>query len=269
MIVAAAKKTTVATTRQRTPIPRPAAEGRRAPNREPAAPTPRKIEPPTPDAAENEAGDATMRRIEGVYTDGELRQSAQKDELMNETITLLKHRRSAPPAIMTGPGPSPDELTTMLTVASRVPDHGKLAPWRFIVVEGDGRDRAGRIALDIRLADKPDLDDAGRAAELGRFVRAPLVVGVVSRAAPHVKIPEWEQILSAGAVCMSLIVAARALSYSATWLTGWPAYDARFREALGLAEHERIAGFIHVGRAVAIEDRPRPPLDEIVTKFPA
>jgi len=187
---------------------------------------------------------------------------------MNDTIALLKRRRSAPPAVMTGPGPTPEELTTILSIASRVPDHGKLAPWRFVVFEGGARDRAGRIALDIRLADQPDLDEGAKAEELRRFTRAPLVVAVVSRAAPHVKIPEWEQILSAGAACMNLIVAACALGFSATLLTEWPAYDARFRAAIGLAEHERIAGFIHIGKAVAIEDRPRPPLSEIVTTFP-
>ena len=187
---------------------------------------------------------------------------------MNDTIALLKRRRSAPPSIMTAPGPTQEELTTILTVAARVPDHGKLVPWRFVVLEGRARERVGRIALDIRLMDKPDLDEAARAEEFSRFARAPLVVGVVSRAAPHVKIPEWEQVLSAGAVCMNLLVAARALGFSAAWLTEWPAYDARFRAAIGLAEHEKIAGFIYIGKAVAIEDRPRPPLTEIVTTFP-
>jgi nitroreductase len=188
---------------------------------------------------------------------------------MNDTISLLKRRRSVPPPMMTGPGPTADELTTILTVASRVPDHGKLAPWRFVVFEGPARERACRLALDILLADKPDLDEAVRAEEQRRFVRAPLVVAVVSRAAPHPKIPEWEQVLSAGAVCMNMIVAARALGFSATWLTGWTAYDSRFRAAIGLADHERIAGFIHIGRATAaIEDRPRPPLAEIMTTFP-
>ncbi len=187
---------------------------------------------------------------------------------MNDTIALLKRRRSSPPAIMTGPGPTKEELTTILTIAARVPDHGKLAPWRFVVFEGRARDRVGRIALGLRLEDEPGLDEAARTEELRRFARAPLVVGVVSRAAPHVKIPEWEQVLSSGAVCMNLIVAARALGFSATWLTEWPAYDARFRAAIGLAEHEKIAGFIHIGRADAVEDRPRPPLAEIVTTFP-
>lgn len=188
---------------------------------------------------------------------------------MNDTIALLKRRRSAPPGIMSGPAPSQEELSTILTVASRVPDHGKLAPWRFILLEGQARERAGRIALGIRLCDRPDLDEDGRAEEMRRFARAPLVVCVVSRAGPHVKIPEWEQVLSAGAVCMNMIVAARALGFAATWLTGWPAYDARFRAAIGLAEPERVAGFIHIGKAAQVEDRLRPPLDRIVTAFPA
>src|ERR1700735_5284599 len=188
---------------------------------------------------------------------------------MNDTIDILKRRRSVPPPLMIGPAPSADELATILTVASRVPDHGKLAPWRFVVFAGDARDRASQLALDIRLADKPDLEEAARAEELRRFARAPLVVAVVSRAAPHFKIPEWEQILSAGAVCMNMIVAARALGFSATWLTEWMAYDGRFCSAIGLAEHERIAGFIHIGRTTAtIEDRPRPTLAEIVTNLP-
>jgi nitroreductase len=188
---------------------------------------------------------------------------------MNDTISLLERRRSVPPPMMTGPGPTADELTTILTVASRVPDHGKLAPWRFVIIEGKARERAGALALKISLANRPDLDEAARAKEEQRFVGAPLVVAVVSRAAPHPKIPEWEQVLSAGAVCMNMIVAARALGFSATWLTGRMAYDGRFRAAIGLADHERIAGFIHIGRAtVAIEDRPRPPLAEIMTTFP-
>jgi nitroreductase len=187
---------------------------------------------------------------------------------MNDTIALLKRRRSVPPPMMTEPGPTSDELTTILTVASRVPDHGKLAPWRFVVFEGRARESASRLALEIRQANQPDLDEAMRAEERRHFARAPLVVAVVSRAAPHVKIPEWEQVLSAGAVCMNMIVAARALGFSATWLTGWPAYDPCFRKGIGLAEHERIAGFIHIGTATAaIEDRPRPPLAEIVTTF--
>jgi len=188
---------------------------------------------------------------------------------MNDTIEILKRRRSVPPPMMAGPAPTAGELATILTVASRVPDHGKLAPWRFLVFAEGARHRASQLALAIRLADKPDLDEAAQAEELRRFTRAPLVVAAISRAAPHAKIPEWEQVLSAGAVCMNMIAAARALGFSATWLTEWMAYDARFRAAIGLAEHERVAGFIHIGRTTAaIDDRPRPALAEIVTNFP-
>ena len=171
---------------------------------------------------------------------------------------------------MTGPGPSTAEIETLLTIASRVPDHGKLAPWRFILFEGAARDRAGRIALELKLADNPALDESGRAAESLRFSHAPLVVAVVSCAAPHVKIPEWEQALSAGASCMNLVIAANALGFVTGWVTGWCAYDRRFGAAIGLAERERVAGFVHVGRPRLVrEDRPRPALSEIVTVFPA
>lgn len=187
---------------------------------------------------------------------------------MNETIALMSRRRSVGPAFLTGPAPDAQELQTLLTLASRVPDHGKLAPWRFIVFAGDAREKAGRLALEIKLADRPDLDEAGRAAEASRFSRSPLVIALVSRAVPHAKIPEWEQVLSAGASAMALELAAAALGLASCWLTEWVAYDARFRAAIGLAEHERIAGFVHIGRAARPpEDRPRPALADIVTHF--
>ena len=187
---------------------------------------------------------------------------------MTDALALLSRRRSVGPAFLTGPGPDASELEMLLKLASRVPDHGKLAPWRFIVFQGDGAERAGRLALDIKLEDTPGLDEAGRQAELSRFSRSPLVIAVVSRAAPHAKIPEWEQVLSAGASAMALEVAAAGLGFASTWLTEWCAYDARFRERIGLAAHERIAGFVHIGRPKSPpEDRPRPALDEIVTYF--
>ena len=187
---------------------------------------------------------------------------------MNDTIEILTRRRSVPPPMMTGPAPSPDELATILTVASRVPDHGKLAPWRFVVFAGAARDRASQLALDIRLADQPDLDEASRAEESRRFARAPLVVAVVSRAAPHVKIPEWEQQLSAGAVCENMLVATHALGYVANWITEWCAYDARVAERIGLQAGERMAGFIYIGKASALlEERVRPDIDALVTRF--
>ncbi len=187
---------------------------------------------------------------------------------MPDALTLLSRRRSVGPAFLEGPGPDAAELETLLRLASRVPDHGKLAPWRFIVFQGEASERAGEIALNIKLKDNPALDAAGQGAERARFSRSPLVIGVVSRAAPHFKIPEWEQVLSAGASAMALEVAAAALGFASAWLTEWVAYDARFRAAIGLAEAERIAGFVHIGRAKSPpEDRPRPALADIVTYF--
>ncbi len=188
---------------------------------------------------------------------------------MTDTISLLQARRSVAPAAMSGPGPTPDETTTLLTIASRVPDHGKLAPWRFILIEGEARHRLGAVAESLHAADHPE-DDADRlAVERGRFARAPLVVAVVSRAAPHVKIPEWEQVLSAGACCFNLCVAANAMGFATAWLTEWVAYDRRMLDALGLAPHEKMAGFVYIGRGAKPADRVRPDLAEIVTRWTA
>jgi nitroreductase len=189
---------------------------------------------------------------------------------MTDAVKLLTTRRSFKPVELTGPAPSAAELETLLTVASRVPDHGKLTPWRFIVFEGEARAAAGdAIAAAFRVK-YPDAKPEHVEAERGRLTRAPLVVAVVSRAAPHVKIPEWEQVLSAGAAAMNLVLAAHALGYGASWITEWYAYDRGVLDALGLTPHERIAGFIHIGTPPgAPEDRPRPPLSEIATRFSA
>ena len=189
---------------------------------------------------------------------------------MTDPIDMLKTRRSVPPLALDGPGPDAGQLETLLTIAARVPDHGKLAPWRFIVFEGQGRESAGDIIAGVFAADHPEASADQIALERRRLSHAPLVVGVVSRAAPHVKIPDWEQVLSAGAVCMNLIVTANAMGFAASWLTQWYAYDRRVLEALGLLPHEKMAGFVHIGRArSAIEDRARPDLAAIVTRFEA
>ena len=187
---------------------------------------------------------------------------------MPDAIELLRTRRSLKPGELTGPGPSPAEIETLITIASRVPDHGKLRPWRFIVFEGDARLKAGaaiEAAFRTKYADvKPEQAEYERK----RLARAPLVIAVVSRASPHVKIPEWEQVLSAGAAAMSLVLAAHALGYAANWITEWYAYDRGVLAALGVNENERVAGFIHIGKpAHSPEDRPRPTVDEITTRF--
>jgi nitroreductase len=188
---------------------------------------------------------------------------------MPDPIDLLRKRRSLKPNELGPPAPSPAELDTLLTIASRVPDHGKLAPWRFVVFEGEAREKAGEAIAAAYVAKYPDAKEEHIAYERTRLARAPLVIAVVSRAAPHVKIPEWEQVLSSGAAAMNLLVAAQALGFGATWITEWYAYDRRVLDALGLAPHEKIAGFVHIGHpSVASEDRARPALSEIVTRFP-
>ncbi|MFE1602533.1 nitroreductase family protein [Methylobacterium sp. ID0610] len=187
---------------------------------------------------------------------------------MNATLDLLRTRRSVPPAMLSGPGPTDEDLATILGIASRVPDHGKLAPWRFIVIAGEGAERIGGVIAAAYAADHPEADAARLAAERRRLALAPLVVAVVSRAGPHVKIPEWEQVLSAGAAAMNLCVAANALGFATSWLTEWIAYDRRILDALGLDPREQLAGFVHIGRATQVpSDRPRPDLAEIVSRF--
>jgi nitroreductase len=187
---------------------------------------------------------------------------------MPDALQLLTTRRSVKPIEMNDPGPSADEITTLLTVASRVPDHGKLVPWRFILFQGEARLQAGARLAHIFRAAHPEATADQVEFEGKRLGRAPLVIGVVSRAAPHVKIPEWEQVLSAGAAAMSLVMAAHALGYAANWITEWYAYDRKVLDALGVAPNEKIAGFVHIGRAAKPpEDRPRPPLADIVTRF--
>jgi nitroreductase len=187
---------------------------------------------------------------------------------MTSTIDLLHLRRSVGPNFLMAPGPTPPEIETLLKIASRVPDHGKLVPWRFIVFEGEGRAKAGEIVARTYTQANPDADEKRVDAERARLSRAPLVIGVVSRAAAHAKVPDWEQILSAGAVCMNLVTAAHALGFAASWLTEWYAYDRRVLEAFGLSPRERMAGFIHIGTPISPSpDRPRPALSQIVTRF--
>ena len=188
---------------------------------------------------------------------------------MNETLDLLTNRRSAKVPMLSEPGPDPEALQAMLAIAARVPDHGKLTPWRFIIFTGQARAEAGAIIADTFAQAQPGTDDRRLEIERRRF-SAPVVVAVVSRAAPHGKVPEWEQTLSAGAVCMNLTMAANAMNFATCWLTEWYAYDRAVLERFGLAPEEKIAGFIHVGTAPGPrEDRQRPVLVDLVTTFAA
>lgn len=192
-------------------------------------------------------------------------------DLLNDnsgTLPLLLSRRSASAKAMTGPGPDPDELRTILMAGMRAPDHGKLSPWRFILFEGDARAKFGELLADSVRTDEPTASDERLAMERNRFLRAPIVVAVVSRVREFIPIPEWEQILSAGAVCQNIVIATHAMGYAANWITEWYAYHPRVRESLGLKSGERIAGFIYIGKpAVPLEDRPRPDFEKIVTRY--
>ncbi|MFL5013586.1 nitroreductase [Rhizobium sp.] len=181
-------------------------------------------------------------------------------------IDYLAVRRSIPAFQMCEPGPEKAEIEEILRLALRVPDHGKIAPWRFIVYRGEQRARLGEELLTLALQTKPDLSEEMIQVESSRFTRAPVVVAVVSKAGPHIKIPEWEQLMSAGALCFNVILAANAHGYVANWLTEWFAYEKRAYPLLGVGPDEKVAGFIHIGSTTfpAIE-RPRPELADTVT----
>ena len=190
------------------------------------------------------------------------------DHSHTQTLDMQTRRRSVPPLALSGPGPDAEQIQRLLTIAARVPDHGKLAPWRFIIFEGEGQVRAGEAIAATYAAEHPEADAKRLEIERRRLSQAPLVVGIVSRAAPHAKIPEWEQMMSAGAVAMNLILAANAMGFATTWLTEWYAYDRKALAALGIADAEKMVGFIHIGRSTTtIEDRIRPVLSDLVTRF--
>src|SRR6201747_1152121 len=187
---------------------------------------------------------------------------------MPDALELLKIRRSVKPREMTGPGPSPAELETILTIGARVPDHGKLTPWRFIVFEGDARARAGEVIAKVFARKNPHAPSAEVDIEKRRLTDAPLVIGVVSFTRPHPKVPPWEQELSAGASAMNIVTAATALGYGACWLTGWVAFGPGGIRGPRFEGGQKLAGFIHIGTSSKpSEDRPRPALTDIVTRF--
>ncbi|PZO00105.1 MAG: nitroreductase [Hyphomicrobiales bacterium] len=189
---------------------------------------------------------------------------------MTDTLSLLKLRRSVPPQFLAAPGPDAGQLDQLLTIASRVPDHGKLVPWRFIVFSGNGRTQAAEVVAQAFSARHPDARPEQVDFERNRLLQAPVIIAVVSRAAPHVKIPEWEQELSAGAVCMNLLVAAQAMGFGGCWLTNWFSFDRGVLDAFGLSETERMAGLIHLGTPTSVPpDRDRPALADIVSYFGA
>jgi len=185
-----------------------------------------------------------------------------------DMVHFLQHRRSSKVANLGEPGPTAEQIQAILGIATRVPDHGKLVPWRFIVFTGDARAKAGAALRDAWLLEDPDATEAKLDLEAERFLRAPLVIAIVS-SIKEGKSPEWEQILSAGAACYNLCLAANGLGFASTWITEWYAYNPVFQKAMGLdPEKEKFAGFIYLGTAKADpEERERPRLDDIVRYF--
>ena len=186
-----------------------------------------------------------------------------------EMLELLLTRRSAKPAMLAKPGPTQDQLTTILTIAARVPDHKKLVPWRFIVFEDEARAEFGRVLREACAAEEKDPPSPGRLeTERTRFLRAPTVVAVISRTTPNPAAPEWEQVLSCGAACQNLCLAANAMGFGTCWITEWYAYSPGVRAALGLAANEKVAGFIYIGTAKERQpDRDRPALATIINRW--
>ena len=190
--------------------------------------------------------------------------------MFNDTsspLALLATRRSGKPRDLVAPGPDAAQLDTILGIAARTPDHGKLAPWRFVIVGAEQRDALARIIVDAYRAERPQAG-ATEIASLEQFAhQAPaLVVALYSpRTASH--IPLWEQELSAGAACMNLLHACHALGFAGGWLTGWPSYSDAVRDAFG-AEPERIAGFMFLGApSKQLEERPRPDRSTIISNW--
>ena len=187
---------------------------------------------------------------------------------MSDALDILLTRRSVKAVDLQDPGPDAATLERILAAGIRVPDHGKLGPWRLHVFEGEARAQFGAVLANRFRELNPGAEDEMIHAEQGRFLRAPVVVAVTSRVLSGIKIPEWEQQLSSGAVCQNLLVAATLAGYKAQWLTEWYAYDAVVDRALGLEEDERVAGFVYIGSGDETPpERPRPTPEVVVSRW--
>lgn len=181
-----------------------------------------------------------------------------------KVMEFLLTRRSRPARMLREPGPDRATLVRLLTAATRVPDHGRLEPWRFIVFQGDARARLAKLTEERGTALGRDPEKLAKT--IAAFADTPVTIAVIYVPRPTDKIPEWEQVLSAGAVCLGLVNASLAQGFGATWLSGFCAYDRVFQDVgLNLAHGEQVAGFIHIGTCdSAPPDRPRPDLRQVV-----
>jgi len=187
---------------------------------------------------------------------------------LTDPLHVLDTRRSVPSKQLGEPGPDHATLLRMLASAVRVPDHGKLVPFRFIRLQGEARHALGDLLAARTLHLQPDAADAVVEKDRARFSHAPVIVTVVARLTPGHKVPEQEQLLTAGSVCFALLQAAQALGFGAQWLTGWMAYDDAVAATLGLSADERIAGFIHIGTPkMEAPERERPDPSLLLTDW--
>ena len=174
-------------------------------------------------------------------------------------LHALDARRSVPAKQLGEPGPDPDTLSRMLTSAVRVPDHGKLVPYRFLRITGDARHSLGAFLAERAVQRDPHVSAAQLDKDRQRFSHAPLIITVIASPRPSPKVPEAEQLMTAGCVCFALLQAAQAFGFGAQWLTAWMAFDPAVHAHLGLAEGEQIAGFIHIGTPkTEVPERERP-----------
>ena len=185
------------------------------------------------------------------------------------SLDSLNQRRSVPSRLLGEPGPDAAQLDQLLQAAIRVPDHGRLVPWRLLLIRGEARARLGAELADLHARKDPTVAPAVLDKDRARFNAAPLIVAVVARIdEQHAKIPAQEQLLSAGCVAYNLLLGAQALGFGAQWLTGWSAYDRDAAALLGLAANERVVAYVHVGTAQeSAPERVRPELAEVVSEW--
>jgi nitroreductase len=187
---------------------------------------------------------------------------------MTAALSLLQQRHSVPSRQLGEPAPDEASLRALLEAAIRVPDHGKLVPFRLIRLQGEAKLRFGERLAALAIRNNPDLSDAKLEKERLRYTFAPLVMVVVACLHAESKVPEIEQKLCAGNVAYNLLLGAHALGYGAQWLTGWAAYDREVATMLRLAEHEHVVGFVHLGTAqIEVPDRDRPALADLLTTW--
>ncbi len=187
----------------------------------------------------------------------------------SETLQLLSQRRSSPIKCLSGPGPSKEDIEAILSIATRVPDHRKLEPWRMVIISGDARISLGKKLGSIYEQENPNCTSEDIKVETNRFLRTPICIAVISSPDIHHKTPVWEQELSTGALCMNILTTANASGWAGSWITEWYAFSQAFKKTMHLEDHERFAGFIYLGTAMQDPpERPRPDLSKVISYWP-